>query len=262
MDDATFRMMFGASIWEAGQQEWTVPGTYQFTVPNIPYLSAVCVSGGQGGQNRWNGEGPADGGFGGSLRYSRQIPVTPGEILTIVVGAGGVGDLVGVQNTLGGSTYIMRGNVILLCAACVTGTVSSFPTNTPGTALVGGSNGGVGTPQNPNGASGAGGGAGGYSGGGNSGTGGSGGQGFPTNGVQGWGSGGGVGINGEGASGANGTSTSPQGKGGSLGTNGSSSGDGGAFGGGGAGERNGGRGACRIIWGPGREYPSTNTQNV
>lgn len=262
MDDATFRMMFGAAVWESGQQEWTTPGTYQFIVPSIPYISAVCVAGGQGGQNYYNGQGPSDGGFGGSLRYSRQIPVFPGETLTVVVGVGGTGDLIGVQNTLGGSTYIMRGSTVLLCAACATGTVVSFPGNTPGSALVGGDNGGVGTPRASSGASGAGGGAGGYSGAGNTGTGGSGGRGFPTNGVQGEGGGGGVGIYGEGTSGANGTSTSPQGKGGSAGMNGSSSGAGGRFGGGGGGEDNGGSGACRIIWGPGREYPSTNTQNV
>lgn len=261
MDDATFRMMFGASIWEAGQQEWTVPGTYQFTVPNIPYLSAVCVSGGQAGQPSAFGQAPEDGGFGGSLRYHRQIPVTPGEILTIVVGRGGQ-VAPGVADTLGGSTYIMRGSTVLLCAACVTGTVSSSPANTPGSSVVGGNNGGVGTPMRSGGYPGGGGGAGGYSGAGNTGTGGSGGQGYPTNGNPGLGGGGGVGINGEGASGANGTSTSPQGKGGSGGNTGSSFGDGGRFGGGGAGERPGADGACRIIWGPGREYPSTNTQNV
>lgn len=255
--------MAAASIDEKFQQEWTAPGTYSFKVPpNTTRISAVCISGGQGGQDRLNGQAPDDGGFGGSLRYSSEIVVTPGETLTVVVGVAGVGGLIGVQNTLGGSTYIMRGSTVLLSAACATGTVTSTPVNSVGSSTIGGHNGGVGTPQRTGGFPGAGGGAGGYSGGGNTVTGGAGGQGFPINGNPGLGSGGGVGIRGEGLSGANGTSTSPQGKGGSLGSDGASSGVGGLYGGGGAGGQNGGSGACRIIGGANRSYPSTNTQDV
>lgn len=83
------------------------------------------------------------------------------------------------------------------------------------------------------------------------------------------GGGGGTGVLGQGANGAAGTPTSVGGGGGSGGGTGTAAGSGGAGGGGaggriGAGNFNqtGGAGRCRIIWGPDRAYPSSNTGDL
>jgi hypothetical protein len=79
--EATFCDTFGPNC---GAAEFTTPGTYTFTVPaNVYSLSAVAIGGGAvGGQN-----GVAGGA--GALSYQNDIPVTPGQLLTVVVGAGG-----------------------------------------------------------------------------------------------------------------------------------------------------------------------------
>ena len=82
-------------------------------------------------------------------------------------------------------------------------------------------------------------------------------------------SGGGTGLLGRGADGASGLYQDPP-TGGGGGSGGAAGADstcsttstcGGAYGGGG-GTGKGGGGACRIMWGPGRAYPATNTQDV
>lgn len=79
---------------EAGSIAYTTPGTYSFTVPNgITRLTCTVVGAGGGGGGLWNpgdawsGAGGGSGGF-----YLNSIAtVTPGQILTITVGAGGLG---------------------------------------------------------------------------------------------------------------------------------------------------------------------------
>lgn len=82
-------------------------------------------------------------------------------------------------------------------------------------------------------------------------------------------SGGGTGLLGRGADGVNAPQADPP-SGGTGGSGGASGSDGtcsttstcgGTYGGGG-GMGKGGGGACRIMWGPGRAYPSTNTQDM
>ncbi len=75
------------------QTSYTTAGSYSFVVPvGITSISAVCVGGGGGGGN--NGENANDddagGGGGGGLAYGT-FAVTPGETLTVIVGAGGAG---------------------------------------------------------------------------------------------------------------------------------------------------------------------------
>jgi hypothetical protein len=70
-----------------GQQEFVGPGTYNFIVPaNVESIAAVAVGGGGGGAENVNDGG---GGGGGALAYANNIPVTPGEVLTVTVGQGG-----------------------------------------------------------------------------------------------------------------------------------------------------------------------------
>ena len=81
---AASTIMFGTS----GQIAYTTPGTYSFTVPfNVFFISVVCIGGGGGGSGgQWYGAG--GGGGGGGLRYGT-FPVKPGQVLQVVVGAGG-----------------------------------------------------------------------------------------------------------------------------------------------------------------------------
>lgn len=268
-----------------GQQAFTTVGTFSFTVPaDVTTVCAVLVAPGSTGTS-------GNGGAGGSLRYINNLPVTPGETLTVFVGAGG---------TYGstGPTTLKRSTDTLLAAYSNSGESwrsAENPGHSPSTPFgtgpyggtVGGGNGGGGGYPSASYAACGGGGAGGYSGNGGegsgsgtgaSGAGGGGGGGGGTPGQSAWngGAGGGVGIYGEGASGGGGP-TFVGGSGGSGGAGGDSyklnavsvgglygGGAGGNAGGSGytAGYSSGGNGAARIIWGSGRAFPSTNTGDL
>lgn len=271
MDRNAFNIGLTTAV-AVGQAEFTTPGTYQLVVPpNCYSMSAVAIGAGQSG-----GRGTViEGGNGGDLRYIKEFAVTPGEILTVVVGAGGVP--VSGQNAkqAGGSTSFRRGAESALLNARGGG---AGGTSTALSANVGGGAGGAGgTDSSGRG----GGGAGGYAGNGGAGNGAagatnSGAAGGGTNtGSQSTaaGAGGGVGIYGAGTTGAGGTGTGggAGGSGGTAGTAGAGNvaGQGGAYGGGGGfnGASTlggaGGNGAARFIWpAPTRQYPSTLTQNM
>jgi hypothetical protein len=261
----------GARPVPAGQQAYTTAGTYTWVVPSgVTSVSVVCVGGGGGGDT---GPGPLYGsgrsGAGGGLAYVNNISVTPGESLTVVVGAGGAagtfyfynratGQPSGVPTvaTNGSESAFRRSATNLVRAtggAALNGAVGIAATGTGGSG---------GSGSNANGTfGGGGGGAAGYSGnggngglGGNftsatAGAGGGGGGGYGTAYANsGAGGGGGVGILGQGASGAAGVfsySGSTAGGGGSGGDNGGapnsglqSGGAGGAYGAGGGGGYN------------------------
>lgn len=283
----------GAGGVASGQQAFTTVGSTSFVVPTgVTSISVVCVQGGRGGNSYY-------GGAGGALRYLNSISVTPGETLTIAVGAGGTGTntILSSGGNVGGASSVSRGGTTLISSATATG------------GGVGGGNGGAGgigtiqsTPYGDVRCGGGGGGAGGYSGNGGAaggttpaaGSGGGGGGGGRTTYTSGplgtppndfyagrdGAGGGGVGLLGQGSNGTAGANTSTlfatAGGGGSGGTAGSG-GTGGLYGGGGAAfatykQSNGieqffsgnagGQGAVRIIWGAGRAFPSTNTGNV
>ncbi len=274
----------------SGQQEWTTAGTHTFTVPTGVYsICVVCVGGGGGGSNGNN----FNAGSGGGLGWKNNIAVSPGQQYTITVGAAGQGNSSG--GTDGGDS-IFPGGVSGLCRGYGGDGNDGNGSEGGGGRFIGDGGGMGGAWQTYGG----GGGAGGYSGDGNSETGGAGGYGAATGLTGGGAGGGGVGIYGEGASGLNhqgqGTwnvttygATIYGGGGGSGGGNGGNgtcpvwtgSGyagavtglSGGGYGGGGGGcngngmwgpcqGANGAGGAVRIIWGPGRAFPSTNTADV
>lgn len=265
----------------AGQQEYTTPGTYSWVAPSgVTSVSAVVVGGGGGGLRYASLGGSGNygaGGGGGALRYVNNLSVTPGNSYTVVVGAKGVGSS---SPSAGGQSYFVSTGTVQASGgpAGQSGTTA----NATGSGGNGGGSGGYGTWSSSGGGGwGGGGGAGGYSGqGGNSqyeggpgyqnGAGGGGGSGFS--------SGGGVGLQGEGSNGSAGFNGGTGGSGGGNGTayapNSATSSNGGAYGGGGgcmdnsssgvtSGTQNGGSGAVRIIWpGSSRQFPSTNTADV
>ena len=297
----------GASDWSAGvifnvplptgEQSFTTPGTYTFTVPaGVTAVSAVVVGGGACGEFQHDG---ANGG-GGALGYKNNITVTPGSSVSVTVGAGGTNSADGGQSAFGtltaeggfmGGAYTAMPNDAIELSEIQNPSYGRIATN-----------GGADNSQYGQGGAGfhysasnvGGGGAGGYSGNGghgNSGygnnanqnvtsymvgSGGGGGGGHTAATITTAGGGGGVGIFGEGPSGGtDGRSGNHIGYGGSSGTNGNAStgnvaGSGGLYGGGGAGGYSyssptvgaggaGGKGAVRVIWGANRSFPSNGS---
>jgi hypothetical protein len=81
-------------------------GTANWTCPDGVYrVSVVCVAGGGGGGS---GAG-ATGGGGGALAYNKDIPVIPGTVYPIVVGAGGAATIDGGQSYWDDGTLV-KGN--------------------------------------------------------------------------------------------------------------------------------------------------------
>jgi len=254
-----------------GQQVYTVPGTYNFTVPAgvFSISGAVCVGGGGNGYagsgaaaGAWGSNGT--GGAGAGLRWRNNIPVTPGTNLVIVVG--GPGQASSIQNLLmadGGQHGVLNGSAVGGGGSLYGGTG-------------GGGNGGGSHLADSRRTSG-GGGAGGYMGnggtasyggpvatpGGGGGAGGNHGLHSPSSWLS--SGGGGVGLIKLGVTGSNPNRGATGGSGGEDGVapmhDPTPRPNGGRCGGGG-GSRNGstfglgGNGGVRLIWGPNRSYPN------
>lgn len=279
------------TIGAASQTEYTTAGTYTWVVPSgVTLCSAVLVGGGGAGNS---GSSYNAGGGGGGLRYINNLSVTPGESITVYVGAGAI--MIAANNRQDGiMSFLQRASNLAVLVQADGGIGAAATTTAPGTGgggtsigsgpyggTIGGGDGGTGGTGN-SAYGGGGGGAGGYSGnGGNGGAstgagtaGSGGGAGGGGGGSVGAGGGGGVGIYGEGSNGSAGLYNSTVAGGGSGGANGGSysgSSNGGAYGGGGGGYDSGfpgssycggASGVARIIWGNTRFYPSTNTTNV
>lgn len=91
--------------------DYLTPGTYSYTVPaNVSMLTeVVCISAGGSGHKDANGDDEGGGGGGGAYAFDLDVPVTPGAVLTIVVGAGGATRSTQGSNR-GGDTYIKSNN--------------------------------------------------------------------------------------------------------------------------------------------------------
>jgi hypothetical protein len=277
-----------------GQAAFTTPGTFTWTAPaGVTEVSVVCVGGGGGGSQSTNA---GSGAGGGGLGWRNRILVTPGNSYAVQVGAGGTRPATTTVGSggAGGQSFFINATIVAGNGGAAA--ADNAATTPAGGTFVGdgGGNGGAGGTRVNTDQAGGGGGAGGYTGAGGrgggtltptAGSGGGGGGGGNANAASGTaGSGGGVGILGAGANGAAGL-VSTDGKGGGGGSGG---GNGAFFNsatasvyangtfntpgiyGGGAGASDvagneisaGGGGAVRIIWGPNRAFPSTNTGNL
>jgi len=91
-------------------------GTHQFTVPSgiTRIIINACAGGGAGGGSMASGTGPygAGGGGGGQFLFNQQYTVTPGQILNLIIGAGGTGVL-GLDGNKGGVTTIAELSISL-----------------------------------------------------------------------------------------------------------------------------------------------------
>lgn len=104
----------GGEPLQPGQVEWTVAGFHDFIVPQVGdgvynfdlhFISAVMIGAGGVGTS----SSPFPGGGGGGLHWLNDIPVTPGETLTVEVGSG-----VGVEQPR--DTRLLRGAEVLMLA--------------------------------------------------------------------------------------------------------------------------------------------------
>lgn len=96
---------YGKSVYVYGQQEFTSPGTYTWVCPqDVTAVSVLCIGGGGGGDAGSDLVGVGGGGGGGGLAYRNNITVIPGQSYTIVVGAGGVPQIVRNKVTIQSST--------------------------------------------------------------------------------------------------------------------------------------------------------------
>ena len=73
--------------------DFTTPGTYSWTVPtSVTSLSVLCIGGGGGGGTSRQDDGSSGGGGGGGGGIkSGTFGVNPGQTVTVIVGAGGLG---------------------------------------------------------------------------------------------------------------------------------------------------------------------------
>lgn len=129
----------------AGQQAFTTSTSW--TVPaNVTSVSVVAVGAGGGGSASTTALGgfSGGGGAGGALHWRNAISVTPGETLSIGIGAAGTGGTAAGQNnaTAGGESFVKRGTTYLVQAPG--GEAGKYNLNntslggTPNTALGGG----------------------------------------------------------------------------------------------------------------------------
>jgi hypothetical protein len=101
-----------------GIQEFTANGT--FTVPAGVSELRVDAYGGGGGGGGADGSTQFGGGGGGAAYNAGVVTVSPGEVLTIMVGSGGKGGLAGnpaQAGAAGGTTKILNSSKVVLFAA-------------------------------------------------------------------------------------------------------------------------------------------------
>lgn len=280
---------FSISYISSGGVLFDTVGTHTWTVPaGVTSVHVVAVGAGGAPPGSYPYSFRKPGGGGGGLGWKNNIPVTPGEQITVEVGTHSG------RGSSGGDSWFKNATTVKGGGGQGAGNYGSITTAPAGGTYVGdgGGNGGASYSRNDPYNQGGGGGAGGYSGNGGHGQhqdaspawsagSGGGGAGGAKGGYSNYpgGGGGGVGLYGEGASGSSvgaGGSGGADGGGGSSGggTNGAGGtpprGIGGKYGGGSGYITTGvnqwvgnvGQGGVRVIWGTGRAFPSTNVDQA
>jgi len=111
----------------SGEQLYTAAGSYTFTVPGgITLMTITAVGGGGGGGGRGSPSLPActvpqgvlvcSGGGAGEKRTG-SFAVTPGDVLTIVVGSGGGQDGITGAGYAGNQSYVQDGSLTTIVLA-------------------------------------------------------------------------------------------------------------------------------------------------
>lgn len=145
-----------SALYEPGSQNYTSAGTFSLTVPaGVSTMTVSVYAGGGGGSACWFcGDGyPGGGGGSGGYQTNQSLSVTPGESLSVVVGAAGApgsfvlcsGTSTGRHGYPGGSSSVTSGSG-LVSASGGAGGIWSQP----------GGGGAGGSPNGANGGSGSG----------------------------------------------------------------------------------------------------------
>lgn len=125
----------------SGNLTLTVAGTVDWTVPTgvtLIYATIVGAGGGGGGSVfSGDGHGAANGGSGGYYK-EQPIIVSPSEVLTFTVGAGGAGNASYGTGSTGGASSIKRGTTVVYSATGGTGGAGVFGDNAPAFGGTGG----------------------------------------------------------------------------------------------------------------------------
>lgn len=138
------------------QINFTTTGSQSYTIPaGVSTISIMAIGGGGAGDNGNAGDGGGGGGAGGACAFVNSLAVTPGDTLTIVVGAGGVVDTTfNARTDSGDASSITYGSFVMTAPggqgganyATNPGAIGYDPTfvNTPAGATTGGYAGGGG----------------------------------------------------------------------------------------------------------------------
>jgi hypothetical protein len=130
-----------AIVGQVNVVSFTAAGAFSWTVPAGVTLIRKLTAYGAGGAGGWgNGSGgTASGGSAGATGIKLGIPVTPGQVVTGVVGAAGSGNIVGTGGAGGNSTVAVGattytapggpGGLSSGAAACNSPALASAPTN-------------------------------------------------------------------------------------------------------------------------------------
>lgn len=134
------------STTPSGAQTYTALGTFNWTVPvGVRSCSVSLIGGGAGGGGGNTGaayyNGRGGGGGAGGLSVRNSLTVTPGETLSVVVGAGGTGGTVTNTGGNGGQSSLRRGTTVLSSANGGLGGGGSSGWSTGHTNGIGGSGG-------------------------------------------------------------------------------------------------------------------------
>jgi hypothetical protein len=123
-----------SAAYESGTQSYLASGAYSFVVPaGVTSLTATIVGGGGGGGGSvfsGDGHGAANGGSGGKYQ-GITIAVTPGETLTLNVGAGGTGATSNNTGGTGQKSNVLRDFTVLFLATGGGGGAGVFGDNVP-----------------------------------------------------------------------------------------------------------------------------------
>ena len=108
INDTSEGANIGGHVFHAG--DWNTQASYDWTVPaGVTAISVVCVGGGGAGETNHD----AASGGGGGLAYKNGLAVTPGQTVTVKVGAGGFATSWGVTDSPNGQdSYIQYGGTV------------------------------------------------------------------------------------------------------------------------------------------------------
>lgn len=114
------------TVKTSAEQVVTIKGTQNYTIPVGFTKADICVvGGGSGGRGGWEGPtsgyaaGGGVGGGGGYVNTVKGISVSAGQVLSVIVGAGGRGGYSGDGNygDAGGTTSVTRSGTVLASAS-------------------------------------------------------------------------------------------------------------------------------------------------